>query len=144
MGQIYWDDVEIGDELPGVELFLSKTQVRAYATASGMLAPRFTDDEGARQEGLPGMITPGNMSMGLLSRMIAEWAAGAVLRRLGVTFRGLVLPDRTIRLHGNVTGKDAGADARTVELDVWLESDEGERWVIGTATVALPARAGGR
>jgi hypothetical protein len=34
-----------------------------------------------------------------------------------------------------VTQKDERA--RTVELDVWLESEEGERLVIGTATVAL-------
>ena len=47
----------------------------------------------------------------------------------------LVLPDRTIRLCGAVTEKDAVA--RTLELDVWIESDESERLVIGTATVAL-------
>jgi hypothetical protein len=58
-----------------------------------------------------------------------------VLRRLGTTFRGLVLPDRTIRLCGTVTEKNERT--RTLELDVWLESDEGERLVIGTATVAL-------
>ena len=46
-----------------------------------------------------------------------------------------VRPGRTIRLCGSVTQKDE--QTRTVELDVWLESDEGERLVIGTATVAL-------
>jgi len=81
------------------------------------------------------MITPGNMSMGLLTALIEAWAGPGVLRRLGTTFRGLVLPGRTIRLCGTVTQKDE--PTRTVELDVWLESDEGERLVIGTATVAL-------
>ena len=56
---------EEGDELGPVEHFLSKDQVRAYARAVDHYFPRFTDDEGARREGLPGMITPGNMSMGL-------------------------------------------------------------------------------
>jgi len=81
------------------------------------------------------MITPGNMSMGLLATLIESWAGAGALTRLGTTFRGLVLPDRTIRLCGAVTQKDD--DARTVELDVWLESDEGERLVIGTASVKL-------
>jgi hypothetical protein len=130
-----YEDVEEGDELPPRELFLEKDQVRAYARAANQWSPRFTDDEGARREGLPGMITPGNMSMGLLTMLIEDWAGPCVLRRLGTTFRGLVLPGRTIRLCGNVTQKDE--PARTVELDVWLESDEGERLVIGTATVAL-------
>jgi acyl dehydratase len=130
-----FDDVEEGDELPVRELFLAKDQVRAYARAALQWAPRFTDDEGARREGLPGMITPGNMSMGLLATLVEDWAGPGTLRRLGTTFRGLVLPGRTIRLCGTVTEKRA--EARTVELDVWLESDEGERLVIGTATVAL-------
>jgi acyl dehydratase len=130
-----FDEVEEGDELGPLAHFLSKDQVRSYARAVDHYFPRFTDDEGARREGLPGMITPGNMSMGLLTTLIEGWAGPGQLRRLGVTFRGLVLPDRTIRLCGAVTEKDDVA--RTAELDVWIESDESERLVIGTATVTL-------
>jgi hypothetical protein len=75
------------------------------------------------------------MSMGLLATFAEEWAGPRTLRRLGTTFRGLVLPDRTVRLHGAVTEKDEAS--RRVELDLWLESEEGDRLVIGTATVAL-------
>ncbi len=130
-----FDAVQEGDELPVRDLFLSKDQVRSYARTGGQWSPRFTDDEGARREGLPGMITPGNMSMGLLATFAEEWAGPRTLRRLGTTFRGLVLPDRTVRLHGAVTEKDEAS--RRVELDLWLESEEGDRLVIGTATVAL-------
>ena len=130
-----FDDVLEGDELGPLAHFLSKDQVRAYARAVDHYFPRVTDDEAARREGLPGMITPGNMSMGLLTTLIDGWAGPGRLRRLGVTFRGLVLPDRTIRLCGAVTEKHDAAG--TVELDVWIESDESERLVIGTATVAL-------
>jgi acyl dehydratase len=128
-------DVQEGDELPTRRLFLAKEQVRDYARAANQWSARFTDDEGARKEGLPGMITPGNMSMGLLTGLIESWAGPGVLRRLGTTFRGLVLPGRTIHLCGTVTQKDEATC--TVELDVWLESDEGERLVIGTATIVL-------
>jgi acyl dehydratase len=130
-----YEDVLEGDELGPVAHFLAKDQVRAYARAVDHYFPRFTDDEAARREGLPGMITPGNMSMGLLTTLIDGWAGPGGLCRLGVTFRGLVLPDRTIRLCGAVTQKDDAA--RTAELDVWIESDEGEPLVIGTATIAL-------
>ena len=130
-----FDDVFEGDELPPLEFFLAKDQVRDYARASDSWAPRFTDDEGARREGLPGMIAPGNMSMGLLARMVETWAGAGALLRLGTTFRGLVLPDRSIHLRAAVTERDE--NRRTLELDVWIESDEGERLVIGTATVRL-------
>jgi acyl dehydratase len=128
-----YEQVEEGDELPHEDVFLSKDAVRAYANASRINFPRFVDDEGARREGLPGMIAPGNMSMGLLASRLERWAGPGSLRRLGTTFRGLVLPDRTIRLCAVVTQKDD--EARSVEVDVWMESDEGERLVIGTASV---------
>jgi acyl dehydratase len=130
-----FDAVHEGDELPVREMFLDKDQVRAYARAAGQWSPRFTDDEGARKEGLPGMITPGNMSMGLLTTLVEAWAGPGTLQRLGTTFRGLLLPGQRIRLCGAVTEKSDGA--RTVELDVWIENEDGERPVIGTATVRL-------
>ena len=128
-------DVEEGDDLPTLARFLAKDDVRAYARATDMYFARFTDDEAARREGLPGMIAPGNMSMGLITTFVESWGGAGSLRRLGTTFRGLVLPDHTIRLCGAVTEKDDGA--RTAEIDVWMESDDGERLVIGTATVGL-------
>ncbi|HLK11662.1 MAG TPA: MaoC/PaaZ C-terminal domain-containing protein [Candidatus Binatia bacterium] len=132
---VRFEDVVEGDDLPAQELFLARDQVRAYARATDMYFPRFTDDEGARREGLPGMIAPGNMSLGLLAGLVEAWAGPGALCRLGTTFRGLVLPDRTIRLRGTVTEKDEAR--RTIEVDVWLESDEGERLVLGTATARL-------
>ena len=132
---VRFDDVLEGDELPALVFRLTKDQVRDYARATDIFFPRFTDDEGARREGLPGMITPGNMSMGLISRFLEGWSGPGRLRRLGTTFRGLVLPDRVIRICGVVTERDA--DGGTVEVDVWIEGEERERLVIGTATVGL-------
>ncbi|HKA52250.1 MAG TPA: MaoC/PaaZ C-terminal domain-containing protein [Candidatus Binatia bacterium] len=139
MSMMYFEDIEEGDELPGLDVFLSKDQVRRYARTAGMYVPRFTDDEGARAEGLPGMIAPGVMSMGLLARMISDWNPAAQVKRIGTTFRSPVLPDRDVHLRGAVTQKNE-AD-HTAECDLWIENDDGERWVVGTATVALPSKA---
>jgi len=135
----YFEEIEEGDELPGLDLFLSKDQVRQYARTAGMYVPRFTDDEGARAEGLPGMIAPGVMSMGLLARMISDWNPAAQIKRIGTTFRSPVLPDRDVHLRGAVTQKDE--TNHTAECDIWMENDDGERWVIGTVTIALPSKA---
>jgi acyl dehydratase len=131
-------EVQIGDALGPEEMYLSKDQVRSYARATGMYVPRFTDDEAARKEGLPGMITPGNMSLAILSKLVTDWvgASGARMIRLGTTYRQPVMPDHTIALHGFVTNKDDAA--HTAEMDVWIESEEAERLVIGTATVQFP------
>jgi acyl dehydratase len=130
-----YHDVKIGDPLGPQEMLLSKDQVRAYARTTGMWVPRFTDDEGARKEGLPGMITPGNMSLALLSKLVTDWAGASDARlvRVGTTYRQPVLPDQTIVLQGFVTHTNDAE--RTAEMDIWIENEEAERLVIGTATV---------
>ena len=130
MSTLYFEDIEEGDELPALDLFLSKDQVRQYARVANMYVPRFTDDEGARAEGLP--------SMGLLARLLSDWNQAALIKRIGTTFRSPVLPDCTLHLRGAVTQKNQ-VD-HTAECDLWIENDDGERWVIGTATVLLPTR----
>ena len=101
----------------------------------GMDAPRFTDDEAAKKEGLPGMILPGNMSLGLLSKLVTDWigASGARLMRMSTTYRVPVQPDHTLTLHGFIT--NANPAERTAEIDVWIENEDAERLVTGTATV---------
>jgi acyl dehydratase len=135
---INFDEVKIGDTLGPQEIYLSKDQVRTYARTCGMDVPRFTDDEGARKEGLPGMIAPGNLSLGLLSRLVTDWIgqSGARLARLGTTYRQPVQPDRTITLNGFVI--DLEPAGKRVEIDVWIENEEAEKLVIGTASIEFP------
>lgn len=130
-----FETIEAGDEIPVIEIELGKDFVREHARAIDMYFGRFTNDEAARQEGLPGQITPGNMTLALLARRLLEWAPGARLARLGTTFRGLALTGTRVKLLGTVTEKDEAK--RTVECDLWMENPEGDRWVIGTATLDL-------
>jgi len=130
-----YEDIQIGDALGPEEFHLTKDQVRSYARTTGMWVPRFTDDEGARKEGLPGMITPGNMSLAILSKLVTDWIgmSSARMIRLGTTYRQPVMPDHTITLQGFVTHKND--EDRTAEMDIWIENEDAERLVIGTATV---------
>src|SRR5712692_11711635 len=106
-----FDSIKIGDTLGPGEMSISRDQTRKYARANAMNTPRFTDDEGARKEGLPGMILPGNISLGLLTRLVTDWTgnSGATITRIGTTYRSPVQPDRTLTLQGFVTQTDAAA-----------------------------------
>jgi acyl dehydratase len=136
MQDVTFETIEPGDELSPLEIELSSAYVRDHALAMGMDAARFTDEEGARAEGLPGQITPGNMSLGLLSRTLLAWLSGARLVRIGTTFRGLARAGTVARVQAMITEKDE--ETRRVECDVWMESQGGDRLVIGTATLAFP------
>lgn len=132
-----FETLEPGDELDPVTIELGAEFVREHAIAMDMNAPRFTDEEGAKKEGLPGQITPGNMSLGLMSRTLLTWLGGARLERIGTTFRGLARAGVSARIQAMITEKDE--DTRKVECDVWMESEAGDRLVIGTATLRFPS-----
>jgi acyl dehydratase len=129
--------IEIGHEIPKLEITLSGDQVRRYATTANMPGPRFVSDEIARKEGLPGQILPGNMSMALLSRMLTDWLPRARLDKLGVTFRGIVQPGKPIVCSGFVTDRRDGEGSVEIECDLILEQ-AGERRITGLAVLRLP------
>jgi acyl dehydratase len=87
-----FDTVDVGDELPRLQLILAGDAVRRYAEAANMPGGRFMSDADARAEGLPGQIVPGNLSLALFSRLLTEWNSGVRLTRLSATFRALVRP----------------------------------------------------
>jgi acyl dehydratase len=133
-----FDQVQVGEPIGPEQMFVSKEQCRTYALTCGMNTPRFTDDEGARKEGLPGMILPGNMSLSLLTRLVTDWigTSGARVTRLNTTYRSPVQPGHTFTLQGFIT--HTIPDERTVDVDIWLENEDAERLVTGTATVQFP------
>jgi acyl dehydratase len=136
-----FEQIALGDSLGPAEIVVSRERNRNFADCCGFRSPRFMDDEAARAEGLPGIIFPGNLSLALMSKFVTDWIGrtGGRLQRIGATYRSPVQPDCALILNGFVTGLDPGA--RTAEIDFWMESDEGDRLVIGTATVSFDAQS---
>jgi hypothetical protein len=135
-----FEDAEFGEELPPFEPDLSLANVRKFARAAEMVAPRFTDHEGARREGLPGAMVPGVMSQAILVAMIHRWAPGAELEKIDTVFRAPVLADHAHRVSGVVTNLEP--EARVAEIDLTITNEAGETRVLGTARVRLPGGAG--
>lgn len=130
-----FEKIQIGMLLGPQRVCVSKEQARRCARAFGLDMPRFLDDEAARREGLSGMILPGNTSLALLSKLVTDWigSSNAHMVRLGTTYRVLVEPERMLTLGGFVTHSDP--ERRQCELDLWIEDEDAERMVTGTATV---------
>ena len=141
----YYDEVELGDELAPVERVATDQAVLDFCKVwidprTGGFTGRFTDDEAARAEGLPGAMVPGIMSMAYMAQFLSRWAEGGSLKKLDVVFRQVVLHEQPLRLVGVVTDKNRVGDENLVECDVSLENADGERLVSGQGTVGLPGR----
>jgi acyl dehydratase len=137
---VYFEDVDIGDEITPLPMNPTRETIAAYVKACGISEKRFTDEAYARSLGMDGVIAPGNMGLAYLSRMLNDWAQGAVLRKLEVRFRGFVKPGDQLTCKGLVVEKHARGSANSIECDVFIENENGDRPVAGSATVELPMR----
>jgi acyl dehydratase len=139
--RVYFDDVEVGDELPPlVKGPIKQIQLTRYAGASGDFNPIHQDDEFARAAGMGGVFAHGMLSMGFVGQAVTDWAGAGTVRKLGVRFAALVRLKDVVTCRGRVVAKSSTAGAQLVDLEVWAENQRAEKVVTGRATVALPAR----
>ena len=136
----YFEDVEVGDELEELEICPTTEDVKRYVVVARMDNPRFTDDAYAKREGLAGAIIPGNMSLGFLSRMVAEFFPLGTVLNLTANFRATVPHHVPLICSGVVTEKQEKDGKNVVFCDLQLTNEDGDRYVQGTAQVALPKR----
>jgi hypothetical protein len=126
-------DVEFGAELPSFDPDTGLENVRRFAKAAGMMAPRFISHEGAKKEGLPGAMVPGVMSQAILVAMLHRWAPSVELLSIDTVFRAVVLADHKHHVKGVVTDVDEAE--REAEIDLTITNEAGETRVLGTAKV---------
>ena len=140
---VYYDDVDLGDEVGPVERVVSDDQVIEFTQVWGREEgpTRFTSREKAQSEGLPEAIVPGAMNIALMSQLITAWSPTVRLVKLDVVFRSPVLHNRPLTLHGMITDKDIVDGEPRIECDVTMENAEGVAHVIGKAIVGLPVRS---
>lgn len=138
---LYYDDIDIGDEIDAVERSVSLDQVKTFLAIRGISGPsRFTDAAKAQSEGLPHPIVPGAMNSAIMAQLLTGWSPTAVLKKMEVVFRQMVPHNTPLEVKGVVTSKDMVDDVPQVNCDVFIESEEGTIHVIGHATVILPVR----
>lgn len=137
MGELHWDEIEEGQELPPlVKPPITKVQLVKYAGASGDFNPIHTDDEAARGVGLPGIIAHGMLSMGFLGQYAGELAGPrGVVRHLKVRFNGMVRPGDVLTCRARVMAKDE--PARTVRLALSVGRGDEKPLTVGEALLAL-------
>lgn len=137
----YWEDVEVGQELPPLVKQPTTRQLVQYAGAAVDFYEIHYDAEFARSTGLPGVIVHGALKSAFLGQLVTDWMGErGTLRRLAVQYRSMDVPGDTLTCSGRVTKKDSEGDIHTVSCSIWLENSAGERTTSGTATVVLPSR----
>lgn len=141
--QIYWDEVEVGDEIPGYELELNWTRMAAQVSGSQDFYPVHHDPDFARAGGHEDIFYNTGFTRAALCRLVTDWMGPqGWLRKLGFQMRRMNMNGDTIRIKGDVVGKreTPGAEGNEVDVELWIENDREGRTTPAQAVVQLPSR----
>lgn len=130
-----------GDALPETVIRPGIGQVVRYAALTWNFVPFFFDAEAARRAGLPGTIVPGPLKLALLTQYL-DWVAGpdGAVRSVRCAHRRPDPTGRPLTIRGVVSRAEDGAEGRTLDCEVWMENERGERSVVSSATIVTGAR----
>lgn len=143
MHELYYDDIQIGDEMPKLEKGpVLKLQHVMYAGASGDFNPLHTDDDFARAVGMKdGVITHGMLVMGFVGQAITAWMPSRQLKRFRVRFSGMTRPGNTITISGRVVDKRIEAEDNLVTCEITAVDENGDVKISGSFDAALNKRS---
>ena len=133
--QIDFDNIAVGDEIPSLVKHPTSQQLVRWAGASGDYNPIHYDKDFAISRGLSGVVVHGQLSTAFICQMLTDWCGNkGTLKKLNVSYKGLSFPGDTLTCRGTVREK---LEVGLLVLDVWVENQQSEKTVIGTAVVKL-------
>ena len=139
--QVYYEDVNVGDEIPKLVKNCTTQQLVMWAAGSGDMYPIHYDKDFAAGNGLPGVIVHGALKNAFLGQMLHDWIGDAgKIKKYNCQYRGMDVPGQDIICRGVITNKTQEGGKNLVDLDIWTEKASGEKTSPGKATVALPSR----
>src|SRR5438093_6999148 len=122
--QIHWDDVSIGDDLPGFELDITTRRLFLQVSGSQDWYPLHFDPAVARKAGHQDLFVDTGFLQAALVRVITDWMGDdGFLRRLRLEMRRQQRPSDTMVCKGKVVAKYERDGEGCVDLEVWAENE---------------------
>jgi len=140
--QLYYEDIEIGMEIPCVVKNVTHSQIIKWAEAVRDYYPVHIWRDFAIREGLPGIIAHGWLTVSFLCQMVTDWiGVGADLKELSSSHRDMVFPGDRVSCRGKVIKQYIQDGKCFIDCEVWAETERRGTVCAGDAVVVLPHRA---
>jgi acyl dehydratase len=131
-------EAKAGDAIPVFQRTTGLAEWNRYAAVNDEFVPIHMDDEAGRAAGFPGAIGMGRLQWSYLHSMLRDWLPpGGRIVAIRAQLRAPNRKGSTITAHGIVTAVHTEAGIRRIDLDVWIEDEQGNRLAPGSATVEL-------
>jgi hypothetical protein len=137
----FWEDVQLGEELPTLTMPITVTRCVYLASATRDFSPQHSNRDYARERSKTKDVfvnTPFNM--GMVSRFLTDWGGPrSTVRRMNLAMRGNVCAGDDMIISGTVTKKHVEGEEHRVDLDIMISTQSGPVTPCG-ASLALPSR----
>jgi hypothetical protein len=150
---LYWDEVEVGNELPTLEKIATTQMLAKWAGASGDFNPLHYEFSFAKSQGVGTPIVHGQLKRAWLVQLVMNWIGElGSIRKLSCQFRAIDYPVGMISMtepitnepthycKGKVTNKYMENGISFVEAEIWVEDANGKASTPGKTLVILPKR----
>jgi|GEM_PF-64940 len=144
--QITYDDVQVGMDLPPLEIgpWTVAHIVRWCAAQENWERQHIDLKYATMHEGLPDVVANGNWRKHVLARAFKDWAGrGGWLWKLFMRYTGMHFPGDRFDVWGTVTGKREFDGLGFVEIQGGMRNQEERETTPTTAVVVLPLRGAG-
>ena len=140
-GLVYWEDVKEGEEIPTFQRQTDIMHWNRYAAVNDEFVYIHMDADYAKSIGQPDVFGMGNLRLAYLHNLLRSWVGEeGDIKRVGCQYRALNFRGDILTAHGKVTRKYKEGGHCLIDLDVWVENQNGDNTCPGSATVCLPSR----
>lgn len=143
--QVYFEDVDIGDELPGITKGpLSRVHLMRWSSATeNFHRIHYDRDFAVNHDKVPDVLVNGSLKQQFILEGLRKWAGlEGWVWKVSFQFRAMDTPGAVLTTWGRVLEKTAYDAYGVVELEIGLKNADGRESVPGKASVALPFRSG--
>src|SRR3972149_10704478 len=125
--QLYWEDVEEGQEVPPYSQKVGYLELNRFAGANNELVPIHMDPDYAKNVAkLPDVIVMGNLKLAYIANALEDWAGeDGWVQKLGVDYRKMDVVHSTLTAKGKGARKYQEDGKHLVDLEVWLRKRQG-------------------
>ena len=142
--QLYYDDVEIGQELPRYIRRRSIVEMQRWSiTMENTHRVHYDYPHATNSDRLPGVLFHGSWRLSILAAWLKNWALPAGwLWKYSFQVRAMVVANETTILWGKVRDKRVADGLGLVDVQFGIIGESAGEGAPGNATVVLPARGG--
>jgi acyl dehydratase len=114
-----------------------RTDFVRFAGASGDMNPNHHDELYVIRSGNERVFAMGMLQAGYLGRLLTDWFGDGNLLRFRVRFAARVYPGDVLTCKARLTKVTRDGGAARVECDAWVDNQDGEKVIVGSAAARL-------